>query len=166
MTSRTWLLLAGLGLVLVAAGVSLKHTLAPKPPAVSFDQRRPWKLRKGQLILVTNEKGSALIQFTAERSSAAEYRWRFKPAGTGSETSGSGRLLELYAEERTGPNEVKVTDVGSCVAVTAGPFILEWSSAGTTGHYLYIDPGVLKARIVVGEFESFPLAPTAGAPAA
>ncbi len=158
---RTWLLLAALGLALVVGVLSLTRKPAAIPAAVTFDHRRPWYLYKGQLILVSNEKGSALIQFTVEHPSAAEYRWRFRSAGSGHEVSGSGRVFEAYSEERTGPSEFKVTDVGSHLAVTAGPFILEWSSGGTNLNYLYIDPEVLSARIVTGEFESFPLGPAA-----
>jgi hypothetical protein len=112
-------------------------------------------------LLLTNKEGAALIQFTGERLSAAEYRWRFKPAGSGPEASGFGQVFEAYSEKRVGPAQVKVTDVGSRLAVTAGPFILEWSTGGTSGHYLYIDPEDFTARIVTGEFESFPLGPAA-----
>ena len=155
---RTWVLLAALGLALVVGGLSLTRRPAATP-AATFDHRRSWFLYKGQLILVSNKEGSSLIQFIAERPSAAEYRWRFRSAGTGHEASGSGRVFEAYSEERTGPSEIKVKDVGSHLAVTAGPFILEWSSGGTNLQYLYIDPSVLSARIVTGEFESFPLGP-------
>ena len=137
---------------------------APPPDCGPPDTRRSFFVRKGQLVVITSAQGAALIQFTGERPSAAEYRWRFRPAGPGPETAGVGRVFEAYSEQRVGPNEVKVTDAGGRVAVKAGPFILEWSSGGTTGHYLYIDPSIFSLPIATGEFESFSLG--SGGPAA
>jgi hypothetical protein len=119
--------------------------------------RKHLLVRKGQLVLFTASVGTAIIQFTAERLGSAEYRWRFKPHSDGPEVSGSGQVFEAYRQERTGPHEVKVTDIGSQLLVRAGPLItVEWSSGGTSGNYLYV-PSDMSARIVVGNLESIDL---------
>ena len=110
------------------------------------------ELSPGQLLLLRNRYGAAVVQITEQGASSASYRWRFQPPGGGPEQSGTGRVFERYEKVgETKDGAVEVRDVGGRTILQAGPFAIEWSSGGKERGWIYLDRDRMGARIVGGE---------------
>jgi hypothetical protein len=92
----------------------------------------------------------ALIQFTSIGDRSAEYRWRYKRAPGGQESSGSGNVAERYQSvPATDPHSPLVESAaGHKAIVRAGELLADWSVGGERYCYFYFDSKLARAKVL------------------
>ena len=109
----------------------------------------PVQFGPGQLLVLRNEAGAAVVEITAQIAGGASYRWRFQPAGGGAELRGEGKVFERYEGAAKMPDgSVRLKDMGSQLDIQAGPFRIPWSSGDPNFGWIYLDRDALGAQIV------------------
>ena len=109
----------------------------------------PVQFGPGQLLVLRNEAGAAVVEITAQIADGAFYRWRFQPAGGGAEQHGEGKLYERFeGAEKMPDGSIRLHDMGSQLDIQAGPFRIPWSSGGANFGWIYLDRDTLGAEIV------------------
>jgi hypothetical protein len=149
------ILVVGFGLLLLhgiadSVRLALHGDVGSRFQPVYTPRRQVLSIQKGQVLLISAAGGSALLQVTRDGINTAEYRWRYKAAGSAQESRGSGFLVDdaLTPGAQSSAHNV---------AVKAGPFVIEWSSAGNRGGYLYFDLNRMTPRVVAGDFDTYEL---------
>ena len=109
----------------------------------------PVQFGPGQLLVLRNEAGAAVVEITAQISDGAFYRWRFQPAGGGAEQRGEGKLYERFeGAEKMPDGSIRLHDMGSQLDIQAGPFRIPWSAGDANFSWIYLDRDTLGAEIV------------------
>jgi hypothetical protein len=104
------------------------------------------RLAKGQMLVVHTPDGTAILEFTEFRESAASYRWRAR-TNNGLVGRGVGSVSERYLQSGGDSSQVKLVDIGSERLVSAGLFTVQWSYADLEGGWLYLDRAIGDAQV-------------------
>lgn len=112
------------------------------------EERTTIGLKRGEMLVIRDDRGVAVIELTDHRERAVAYRWRARWATTGKEESGSGTLVEQMEPQRA-DGSTWLDREHSRTRIVAGPFSLQWSYMSLEGGWLYpqlvTKPRVMKA---------------------
>ena len=152
-----------LGLIILAAGVAFvifdrTQPLEPVSPTHIVEPRNHQEqpknspaaetpsihIKDGQLLVIDDDKGVAVVEIIHEKGCKATYKWRYALEPRGSEYTGTGQLFEQYAEspEKKG----MVVNVRGELFINAGPYKIEWSCSSSGAGWVY--PRGLKAYVI------------------
>ena len=93
-------------------------------------------LKPGEMLVVRDDRGAAVIELTDHRVRAVAYRWRARSATTGKEEFGTGTLVEQMEPPRA-DGSTWLDRERSQTRIVAGPFSLQWSYMSLEGGWLY-----------------------------
>lgn len=112
------------------------------------DRRVALPVSSLQILFVRQGEQLALIEFVDVRNSAAEYRYRFYDAMSGSESEGNGKVFESYQRKKREDGSVELIDDGSQLTVVAGEIEVEWSIGYRENFYIYYDPKITEVHLL------------------
>lgn len=121
--------------------------------------RQVLRFKTGDVFVIRAATGDqAAVQFVVIGSHHVEYRFRYRPRGSGQSVSGHDSAVERYRIDRQSDDGDHVAELpGHDVILRIGKLRAEWSSAGPDEGFVYYDPRVATIRSVNGiDFDKLP----------
>ena len=122
----------------------------------SGEKRNPLSVTTNDVLLIHIPSGAtAVVQFTRFDTNKADYRWRYRAAGSQAIESGRGRMIESYERKAKGDGNYEVRPkADQNTTVKAGEIWIEWSPGGTGKGWLYYYPSRASIQVLKsGSFE-------------
>lgn len=94
------------------------------------------KIQQGQMLVMANDLGVAVIKFNFNEDGAAYY-WRYRNYTSTEEKSGSGIVYENYAQTPIAENRIIIADLGSKLTINVEDMHVVWSFSEKSSGWIY-----------------------------